>query len=236
MCALELRSRAARPRSRRSLPGSKPKTTSVSREVLTRGRALRGSVHRVERLAGGHEQPVPLGTAEADVAADLRQPDPTDQLAVRIPHRDAAVADAPSGIARTPEVALDVAAHAVRSALHAVDHEAREELAVGGLVVAADVEHPHVALATRPGVARSLARADDVELLVVGREDQTVRIRHQVLADDQNHLPARVDAVGTGGQLALAVADLQRLPQPRLEPALGVAGTSRCIRRALVEL
>jgi hypothetical protein len=46
---------------------------------------LRGEIDRVERLARGHEQPVALWAAEADVAADLRQTDAADQLALRRP-------------------------------------------------------------------------------------------------------------------------------------------------------
>src|SRR5438876_12359458 len=83
--------------------------------------ALRGGIYRVERLARGHEQPVALGAAEADVAAHLGQADPADELAVRRPYRHAAIADVAAGIARGPDIAVDVAAHAVRSALHAVN-------------------------------------------------------------------------------------------------------------------
>ena len=44
---------------------------------------LRARVHRIQRLAGGHEQAVALRAAEADVAADLGQADAPDQLALR---------------------------------------------------------------------------------------------------------------------------------------------------------
>src|SRR5207244_12345231 len=99
-----------------------------------RGRALRGAVDGVQRLAGGHEQPVALGPAEADVAARLRQPDPPDELALRVPHRHPAVAERAPAVARDPEVAVDVGAHAVRPALDAVDHEVGEELLIRQLV------------------------------------------------------------------------------------------------------
>ena len=65
-------------------------------------------VEGVERLARRHEQAVALGPAEADVAADLGQADAADQLALRGPHRDAAVADGAAGVARDPEIAVDV--------------------------------------------------------------------------------------------------------------------------------
>src|SRR6266568_6116725 len=113
--------------------------------------ALRGGIHGVERLARRHEQAVALGAAEADVAAHLGQADPADELAVRRPNRHAAIADVAAGIARGPDVAVDIAAHAVRSALHAVNREVAEPLLIGELVVGADIEHEHVALATRTG-------------------------------------------------------------------------------------
>src|SRR5438132_14087478 len=82
--------------------------------------ALRGGIHGIERLARGHEQAIALGAAETDVAAHLGQADPADQLAVRRPHRHTAIADVAAGIARGPDIAVDIAAHAIRSALHAV--------------------------------------------------------------------------------------------------------------------
>src|SRR5688572_27731998 len=117
--------------------------------------ALRGRVHRVERLARGHEEPVALRPAEADVAADLRQADAPDELAAGCPYRHAAVADAAPRIAGAPEVAVDVRAHAVGAALHTVDHEVAEELAIAQRVVRAHVKHVHVALAARDRVARA---------------------------------------------------------------------------------
>src|SRR5690349_13474716 len=85
---------------------------------LARSCALRGGIHGVERLARGHEQAVTLGAAEADVATYFGQADAADQLAFRRPHRHTAIADGATGIARSPDVAADVAAHAVRPAFH----------------------------------------------------------------------------------------------------------------------
>src|SRR5713101_1536529 len=203
------------------------------------GRPLRVDVDSVERLARSHEQAVPLGPAETDVGADLGQANPPNELALGRPDRHAAIAEsAPAGIAvaRDPEVAVDVATGAVRSALDAVDHEVGEELPVRDLVVAPDVEDVHVALAARPRVARALACADDVELLVVGGKDQAVRIGHLVLADREIHLPARVDPVGIGRQLTLEICDLGRLAESLLDSARGVARPARSVHRALVEL
>src|SRR5207302_21739 len=46
-------------------------------------RALGVHVERIERAARGHEQPVALEAAEADVGAALGQADAADQLALR---------------------------------------------------------------------------------------------------------------------------------------------------------
>src|SRR5207237_9107307 len=104
-------------------------------------------------------QTVPLGPAKANIAADLGQTDTPDDLALRGPDGHAAVAHSAAGIARAPQIAVDVAAHAVRAALHPIDHEVAEQLLVGELIVIADVEDVHLALAARPGVARPLAGA-----------------------------------------------------------------------------
>src|SRR3954451_15154868 len=80
-----------------------------------RSGALRGRVHGIERLARRHEQAIALRAAEADVTAHFGQPDAAEQLALRRPRRHAAVADGAAGIAGGPDIAVDVAAHAVRS-------------------------------------------------------------------------------------------------------------------------
>ena len=66
------------------------------------------------------------------------------------------------GIARDPDIAVDIAAHAVRPALHVVNHEIAEPLLIGELVVGADIEHGHVALAARTGIAWPFAGTGDV--------------------------------------------------------------------------
>src|ERR1035437_5772652 len=48
--------------------------------------AARPDIHRVQRLAGRHVQPVALGTAEAEVGADLRQQDHADAFPLRRKH------------------------------------------------------------------------------------------------------------------------------------------------------
>src|SRR5271170_7317154 len=109
--------------------------------------ALRAGIHSVERLARGHEQAVALGAAEADVGTHLGQADAADQRAFRRPYRHAVIADVAAGVARGPDIAVDVAAYTVRSALHAIDGEIAEPFLIGKLVVGTDVEHMYVALA-----------------------------------------------------------------------------------------
>lgn len=65
---------------------------------------------------------------------------------------DPAIADGASGIARRPEIALDIAAQPVGPALHPIDHAVRKQLLVGELVVGTDVEDMNVALAAGAGV------------------------------------------------------------------------------------
>src|SRR5713226_7341717 len=194
---------------------------------LTGRGALRRGVGRVERLARGHEQAIALGTTEAHVAADLGQPDAPDELALRRPHRHPAVAHAAAGVAGAPQIAIHIGAHAVRPALHAVHHEVAEELAVGELVVRAHVEGVHVALAAGTRVARALARTDHIELLVVRREAEPVRIRHLVLPDHLGEGAALVHAIDRGWQLALVAAELGRLAELRVEAAGHIGGPTR---------
>src|SRR5258706_7793639 len=77
--------------------------------------ALGLDVHGIQGLARGHEQAVPLGTAEADVRADLRQADLADALAIRSEDVHAVVSLAgPAG--PRPDVSVHVGADAVRRA------------------------------------------------------------------------------------------------------------------------
>src|SRR5215813_3963638 len=122
---------------------------------------MRVHVKRVERLAGGHEEPVALDPAEAEVGAALREQDASNDLARRIEDRHTVqrVAAAPPA----PEVAVDVAAHTVRNAVAGVD----EKPVVGELRAAVhDVEYANL--------ARHRAAHDDVELRLVGREAESV--------------------------------------------------------------
>ena len=136
----------------RVLRGS-PRTPSYGAKLFVlwiealsgRPRPLRIHIERVERLARGHEEPVALGAAEAEIAAHFGQANPADELAVRRPHRDAAVAHVAPGVARAPDVAVHVAADAVRTAADAVNAEIGERLVIGQLVVRRDVEHAQVA-------------------------------------------------------------------------------------------
>src|SRR6266487_3449049 len=102
-----------------SLPGS---STASCRSC-----ALCVHIHRVERLARGHEQAIALLAAETKIAAHFGKPDPAHQLALRRPDGHAAVADSATRVARAPDVSVHVAAHAVGPTLDAVDHELRKD-------------------------------------------------------------------------------------------------------------
>src|SRR5688500_17120030 len=118
----------------------RPRQPARAPQPLSCRRPLSTDVHRVNRLAGRHEEPVTFRAAKRNISADLGYANATEQLALRIPHGDSAVADRTPGVARHPEVAFDVAAKPVRSALHAVDDAIAEQGAVRSLVVGADVE------------------------------------------------------------------------------------------------
>src|SRR5262249_44641801 len=63
------------------VPGPLPRTAPAAVGFAAASgnvRPLRLHVDGVERLAGGHEQPIALGAAEADIAANLRQEDQAD--------------------------------------------------------------------------------------------------------------------------------------------------------------
>src|SRR6476620_9474148 len=113
----------------------------------------------VERLAGGHEEPVPLGPAKRDVRAGFRETNPPEQLAILVPHRHAAIADIRARIAAAPEIPIDVDADAVGGAAYAVHHEIGELLLISnGLAIGAEIE------------TEDDLPAHDVDLLVVRRE------------------------------------------------------------------
>src|SRR3984893_6711147 len=79
-------------------------------------RALRIDVERIERVARGHEQPVALHTAEAEIGAALGQRDEADGFAGRVENLHPVqlrAAHAPAA----PQIAVDVAAQAVGRAV-----------------------------------------------------------------------------------------------------------------------
>src|SRR5690606_34473656 len=110
-----------------------------------------------------HEQPVALAASEADVGADLRQPDLADARAVGGEDMDAVVTVADPAGAR-PDVPVLVATDPVSEACLAIPLHAGERLRIGKLR-AVDVLDPDLALGFR--IVRH-AGVGDVELLVVG--------------------------------------------------------------------
>src|SRR6266576_7356883 len=138
------------------------------------------------------ERRFPLGPPNAEVAAGFRQTDAPEQLARRIPYRHAAIADIGARIAAAPQISVDVDADAVGRAAYAVHHEVGELLLISdGLAIGAEIEAEH-----------DLA-ADDVDLLVVGREGDAIAAAAEgFFADHHIHAPARIRAVDVGTPLA----------------------------------
>src|SRR5712671_4828351 len=87
---------------------------------LSPQRPLRVHIQRIDRLARGHEQAVALQPAETQIGAAFGQRDAADHDAVGREYHDAVefgIAHAPSA----PEIAVDVAAKAIRRAGPGVD-------------------------------------------------------------------------------------------------------------------
>src|SRR4051794_41175599 len=97
-------------------------TTAGFAGPSTSQRTLGVHIERIDRLAGSHEQAVAFHAAEAEVGAALGQRDPADHHAVgRIDHDavELGIAHAPAA----PQIAVDVAAHAVGRAGAGVDED-----------------------------------------------------------------------------------------------------------------
>ncbi len=167
---------------------------------LSPQRALGVHIQRVDRLARGHEQAVALQAAEAEVGAALGQRDAADHDAIgRVDHHavELGVAHAPAA----PQIAVDVAAHAVRRAGARID----EHALVGDLVAA----RRHVI--GKDLAVRHAAGFHDVEDLLVRRETQSVRPEH-AFRDDRGFAGRAVDPVDIGvdlgfGLVALVIAE-----------------------------
>src|SRR4051794_30532796 len=102
-----IRNNATESRPPRSSRGGMRRAFPPLRWILPAQHALRLHVHRIDRLARRHEQPVPLHTPEAQVGAAFGQQDAADQLAVGREYRDAVLALATGEAA--PDIALGVA-------------------------------------------------------------------------------------------------------------------------------
>ena len=106
-------------------------TRTWRRPEVNPGLPLRVDVERVERLAGGREQPVAFRTTKAHIGGDLRQTDAADQLGFRVPHRHAIVPARPALLEhhKLPSTSQRV----VRPVLYPINHEIGEELLIGAL-------------------------------------------------------------------------------------------------------
>ena len=124
--------------------------------------ALGIRIDRINRPAGGHEQAVPFAPAETQIGATLGQRDVPDHRAIGGENRDAVEFRRHSPPA--PQISVDVATKAVWGAVTRID----ENAAIGQ--PSALIDDVEDAYQPRPS-----ARFDDVKLLLVGREAQSVR-------------------------------------------------------------
>src|ERR1017187_5584786 len=114
-------------------------------------------VQRVNGLAGGHKEPVPLGAAKTKVGADFGQHNLSDSLAGRREDVDAVVSGAYPPHAG-PDIAVHVGANAVGQSRLAV-HLVVNELAFIAHLAIGQIEDLYVL---------GVARITDVDLLIVG--------------------------------------------------------------------
>src|SRR5262249_8344913 len=99
-----------------------------------------------------------------------------------------------------------------------------------------DIKHVDLALTAWTSVAWSFARADDIELLLVGRQQDPARIRDLLFGDDDFEFTARIPAINIGRQLPFYRGKSRRLTEPRIELAARVRRSARCIGLTLIEL
>ena len=183
-------------------------------------------------MAAAHEQHVPLRATESQVGADLRQTNPSKQLAVRGEDNHTRIAK--HGVGTDPQIAEHISAHSIRSALHPVHRHVGESThaAQFGPI---DIERKHVAAAARAGIARTLARTDDIQRLVVRRETQAVGIGELVLGNHHIQPSGWVPAIHGIRQLPLPAADRSsiRRANARVQLAGGVGRTAWIVGMAL---
>src|SRR6185437_5623758 len=139
--------------------------------------AFRASVQRVERCRAADVKPVSLLASEAHIGNGLRQMNLADQVAFGIVAANAILL----GVTPThgaPDIPIGVAAHAVGKARSEVFGE---DLAIRQLArIDIDVEYTDP---RRISLSLREARVDDVELLLVGRERNTIG-HHEIVGDD----------------------------------------------------
>src|SRR5947208_6259880 len=131
-----------------------PRATSHASSATER--PLRVDIERIERMARRHEQAVAAQSAETKIGAALGQRDLADPLALRAEdhHAVLSLTHAPAA----PQVAIDIAAEAVRRLIRLAGNEGAR---IGELVV------EHVIEADHP---RRDSGLEEVHLLFVWRE------------------------------------------------------------------
>ena len=129
---------------------------------------------------------IALGPAEADIGGAFGQAQAAEQLAVRIPYRDAGIAQHRVGAG--PDIAGAVGAHAVGMAVNPIHH------AVGEVAQVFDLAVHHI--------ADMDAAADDVDAFVIRREADAVGAAQLFARQRHLQLAAGIPAISVGRQLA----------------------------------
>src|SRR6266536_6297194 len=128
------------------------------------GGTLRLHLQHVERLARRHEQVIALRAAKRNVGTHLGQADAAEQLALRIEHYHAGIAE--WTVRTAPDVAGHVATHSIRPAFHTVHHHV-EELAPVRRLAALHVECVDGTRAAIVAVTWPFAAGDHIRRLVI---------------------------------------------------------------------
>jgi hypothetical protein len=153
--------------------------------------ALGFYVEGVERLAGGHEDTIAFGTAEAEIGADFWKMNFAEQGAVG--REDVHAVEGLAGPPRSgPDVAIHIAANTIG---YAGRHIGKDPAIFQAHAIFDIVDANGMRLA---GVWR-FAGVDDVHFSFVGRKTDTVGLDH-VTDNDRGLTGFRVDAVNVGGQ------------------------------------
>ena len=167
------------------------RNSSAPPTLLQRPRNI--DVQRVDGMARGHEQAAARASAEADVGASFRQRNAPDRGRIGGKHHDAVE----GGIAHTPaapQIAVGIAAYAVRGSAPGVE----EKAAIGDSAAAVD----HVIDADF--AIGDAARLHDIEQPPVRREGEAVGPEH-IVGHDRRCPGRRIEPVDVLAEFRLGL-------------------------------